>query len=75
MPRQTSSVVTGLERAIFNPCLLMIRDDEMVNSNVGVFYDAPSATHPDFYSFQLMKAMMGNYRIDKHTEHINDVRK
>ena len=30
------------EKAVFNPGLLMIRDDEMLNSSIGVFYDAPS---------------------------------
>ncbi len=44
----------GLEKAVFNPGLLMIRDDEMVNSSIGVFYDAPSWTHEDFYSFLLL---------------------
>jgi hypothetical protein len=41
------------ERPVYNPGLLFIRDDEMVNSNVGVFYDAPSWKHPDFYAFLL----------------------
>jgi processing peptidase subunit beta len=75
MPKQATSVVSGKERPIYIPAMLMIRDDEMVNSNVGVFYDAPSATHPDYYAFQLMKSMMGNYRIDKNCEHLNDIRK
>lgn len=72
---QTSSVIQGKERPIYIPALLMIRDDEMVNSNTGVFYDAPSATHPDYYSFLLMQHMIGEYRIDKHAEHLNDVKK
>jgi processing peptidase subunit beta len=53
----------------------MIRDDEMYNSNVGVFYDAPSVKHPDYYAFLLMKHVVGNYRIDKNAEHLNDVKK
>jgi len=32
----------------------MIRDDEMVNSSVGVFYDAPGWKHKDFYSFLML---------------------
>ena len=51
----------------------MIRDDEMYNSNVGVFYDAPSVKHQDYYSFLLLKNMFGSYRIDKNAEHLNDV--
>lgn len=53
----------------------MIRDDEMYNTNVGVFYDAPSIKHPDYYSFLLFKHIFGSYRIDKHAEHLNDVNK
>jgi hypothetical protein len=47
----------------------------MYNSNVGVFYDAPSWVHPDFYAFMLLKHMFGSYRIDKNAEHLNDVKK
>ena len=64
-----------MEKAIFIPALLYIRDDEMYNSNVGVFYDAPSVKHPDYYSFLLLKHMFGSYRIDKNAEHLNDVSK
>ena len=53
----------------------MIRDDDMVNSNIGVFYDAPGIKDPDYYSFLLLKYMFGQYRIDKHAEHLNDVKK
>ena len=42
------------ERPIYNPALLFIRDDEMVNSNVGVFYDAPSWKHKDYYGFLML---------------------
>jgi len=47
----------------------------MVNSNVGVFYDAPSIKHEDYYAFLLLKHMFGYYRINEHAEHLNDVRK
>ena len=47
----------------------------MVNSNVGVFYDAPSWKHEDFYSFLLMQRIFGSYSIDKNAEHLNDVKK
>ena len=47
----------------------------MVNSNVAVFYDAPSIKHPDYYGFKLLKHMLGSYRIDKNAEHLNDVKK
>ena len=54
MPRTTSLPPFNMEKPIYNPGLLMIRDDEMVNSSVGVFYDAPSWKDPDFYSFLLL---------------------
>jgi processing peptidase subunit beta len=75
LPKQTSSKIKNKERAVYNPALLMIRDDEMVNSNVAVFYDAPSIKHPDYYAFKLLQHMIGNYRIDKNAEHLNDVKK
>merc|ERR1719454_2852582 len=64
-----------MDKAVYVPSMLFIRDDEMVNSNVGVFYDAPGAKHEDFYAFMLLKHMFGSYRIDKHAEHLNDVKK
>lgn len=75
LPKATSGKIKNRERAVFNPALLFIRDDEMVNSNVGVFYDAPSIRHPDFYGFKLLKHMFGSYRLDKNAEHLNDVKK
>jgi len=75
LPKQTSSKIKNKERAVYNPALLMIRDDEMVNSNVAVFYDAPSVRHPDYYAFKLLQHLIGNYRIDKNAEHLNDVKK
>jgi mitochondrial-processing peptidase subunit beta len=63
------------ERPIYNPALLMIRDDEMINSNVGVFYDAPHWTHKDYYGFLLLQRIFGSYSIDQNAEHLNDVHK
>jgi len=63
------------DKCVYVPALLMIRDDEMYNSNIGVFYDAPSIKHQDYYSFLLLKHMFGSYRIDKNAEHLNDVKK
>jgi len=56
--------MNSLEKAIYNPGLLMIRDDEMVNSSIGVFYDAPSWKHEDFYSFLMLQRMIGSYEIN-----------
>ena len=76
LPKQTSGgKIKGKERPIYIPALLFVRDDEMVNSNVGIFYDAPSIKDPDYYSFLLMQNLFGDYRIDKHAGHLNDVKK
>ena len=53
----------------------MMRDDEMYNANIGVFFDAPSVNHEDYYQFELLKHMIGDYEIGKHAEHLNDVGK
>lgn len=75
MPKSAPRPIRNLDRPIFTPALLFIRDDEMVNSNVGVFYDAPSWKHQDFYSFLLMQRIFGNYNIERNASHLNDVKK
>jgi len=75
VPRTSNRPILNLEKPIFNPGLLMIRDDEMINSSVGVFYDAPSWKDKDFYGFLLLQRMFGNYQIDVNAEHLNDVKK
>lgn len=63
------------EKCVYVPALLMMRDDEMYNCNVGVFYDAPSVKDPDHYQFELLKHMIGDYNIQKNAENLNDVNK
>lgn len=75
IPKTNYQPIKNTEKPIYNPGLLFIRDDEMINSSVGVFYDAPSWKHEDFYGFLLLQRMFGNYQIDKHAEHLNDVKK
>jgi processing peptidase subunit beta len=75
IPKSVTVPTSGTEKPVYIPALLMIRDDEMVNSNVGVFYDAPSIKHEDYYSFLLLKNMFGSYRIDQNAGHLNDVAK
>ena len=44
----------------------------MANVNIGVFFDAPTYTDPDFFAMQLFKNIMGEYRADKYTgAHLN----
>lgn len=65
----------GQDKCVYVPALLMMRDDEMYNSNVGVFYDAPGIKHPDYYGFKLMQHMIGTYRIDQNGAHLNSADK
>lgn len=75
LPKSTAGKTKNTERAVFTPALMFVRDDEMINSNVAVFYDAPSIKHPDYYSFLLLQNMFGSFRVDKNAEHLNDVKK
>lgn len=54
MPKSTDVATNNTERPIYIPAILMMRDDEMINSNVGIFYDAPSAKCEDFYAFKVL---------------------
>lgn len=51
----------SLEKAIYTPSCMFMRDDEMYNSSVGVFYDAPDWKHEDYYTFMLLERMIGHY--------------
>jgi len=73
--KSTAVPEANSEGAIYTPSLLFIRDDEMINSNIGVFYDAPTFNHPDYPGFLLLKHMFGQYEIQKHSEHLNTVHK
>lgn len=64
LAKTTNVPTANSEKAIYTPSLLFIRDDEMVNTNVGVFYDAPTWKDPDFYGFILLKHMFGQFRIN-----------
>ena len=65
----------GLDRPIYTPALMMIRDDELENSCIGVFYDAPSWMHEDYWAFLLLERIFGSYSVDQHADQLNDPRK
>jgi processing peptidase subunit beta len=71
----------GLERKnqnkpIFTPSVTFMRDDELYNTGVGVFYDAPSWHHEDYYGFLLMERVIGQYQMDKNGQaHLNNCNK
>lgn len=55
---------------------MFMRDDEMYNSSVGVFYDAPSWSHEDYYAFMILERMIGQYQVDRNgVSNLNDYNK
>jgi hypothetical protein len=71
----------GLERKntntpIYTPSAMFMRDDELYNSSVGAFFDAPSWSHEDYYAFMLFERILGNYQCDRNgVAHLNTVEK
>lgn len=65
-----------MEKPIYTPSCTFMRDDEFYNAGVGVFYDAPSWKHEDYYAFLLLERIIGNYQMDKNGfANLNDVGK
>ena len=54
--------VTGQDKPAFTGSQVMIRDDDVDLAHCGVFYFAPSWASEDFYAFQILKRIMGDYR-------------
>ena len=75
LAQSSSGARANSDKCVYTPALLMMRDDEMYNANVGVFYDAPGVNDEDYYSFQLMRHIIGDYDIQRNAEHLNDTQK
>jgi processing peptidase subunit beta len=74
LPSQTPSglEVKNQDKPYFTPSMMYMRDDEMANCNIGVFFEAPSWTSEDYYSFLLFQRLLGEYTSDKYTgAHLN----
>jgi mitochondrial-processing peptidase subunit beta len=71
----------GLEKKnthkpIYTPSLMYMRDDELYNVGVGVFYEAPSWLHEDYYAMMLLERVLGNYSLEKNGQaNLNDPHK
>lgn len=49
-----------------------MRDDELNNLNVGVFFEAPSWNDPDVFAMHFFSRVLGDYRADRYTgSHLN----
>lgn len=73
--QQAAQQQANSDKCVYTPSLLMMRDDEMYNANVGVFFDAPGVNHEDYYNFELLKHIIGDFDIQKNAEHLNDMQK
>jgi len=66
----------NMEKPIYTPSCMFMRDDEMYNSAVGVYYDAPHWHHEDYYAFLLMERICGSYQMDRNGQaRLNDPEK
>lgn len=61
MPKSATKKILNTNKPEFHTSHLFMRDDEMMNSNVGVFYNAPGWYDPDFYSFLLLQRVFSGY--------------
>jgi processing peptidase subunit beta len=52
---------------IYTPSMITIRDDAKLNTNVGVFFDAPCWKHEDYIPFILLERMFGLYSADSNS--------
>lgn len=57
----------------FNPSLLFVKDDDMVESNVGVFYKAADWKHKDYYPFLLLQRIFGPFVVESNIEHLGKI--
>ncbi len=51
-----------------------MHDDELMNSNAGIFYPAPSWHDKHFFAFLLLQRIFGSYSQERHVEHLTDVK-
>lgn len=72
VPQSSALEIRNTERPIYIPALQFVRDDEMVNANVGIFYDAPSWHHEDYYGFLVFQRIFGSWRMNENGGHLND---
>jgi hypothetical protein len=51
---------------------MYMRDDEMANVNLGVFFKAPTWKDPEYFALKLIQYLLGEYQANKYTgAHLN----
>ena len=64
--------IQNTDKPQFTPSLMFMRDDEMTNVNIGVFFEAPGWANEDYYPFLLFQRMLGEYNQARHSgQHLN----
>jgi len=65
---QSSGVeLANQDKPLYTPSMIFMRDDEMANMNVGVFFNAPTYTSEDYWAFRLLNNVLGEYNEALHT--------
>lgn len=65
---QTSGVeLANQDKPIYTPSMISMRDDEMANVNVCVFFNAPTYTNEDYWAFHMLNNLVGEYNEATHT--------
>lgn len=54
--------VIGEDKPVFTGSQIIIRDDDVDLAHCGVFYFAPGWNSEDYYAFQVLQRIMGDYR-------------
>lgn len=49
------------EQPEFTASTMFMRDDELANVNMGVFFKAPSHNSPEYFQLKLLQLIMGEY--------------
>jgi mitochondrial-processing peptidase subunit beta len=75
LQKKAPKPLVGLNTPTFHASNLFIHDEDLPQSNVGVFYNGPSWASKDFYAFLLLQRIFGNYSIERSAEHVIDSKK
>jgi len=57
----------------YTSSMLYVKDDDMTEANVGVFYNAADWKHKDYYGFLLLQRIFGPYSNESHADHFSNI--
>ena len=52
--------------------MLYVQDEVLEKQNLGIFWEIPGWTHPDFFKFLLLQKIMGTFEKETFTEQAGD---